>query len=373
MPYNQYRKSPIEILNYAVKGLESSDPKIRFDSTRMILENEAVLNYVGDKIRNQGAFVSAAEINLISRTLDVQTRVTIEKIQKPKRPLFFYDLFAANRLIRPTEITNTIRALKIEDWKYGDVQFISDMTDDLPTQAGRSGSITGVRVEPIGNSVRVGLFELRDALRNGEDLIAEGIAQQFESILVFANDMIATGAPLTGMFGLLNHPTLSANTFTVAPSAINPPFTEWAQKSQTEIIADLAYIKSKGFSESDQIRYPNQFLVAKAAYDVLTLTQMPNQSGQFVINAWNASQALDTTATPMTVTPTLVFNGAASDGVSDMGLAGDFSADVLEMFFAAPEVLPTQNHGLHFHVPIVSAISGVNIKRPEYLTKWEGM
>ena len=25
MPYNQYRKSPIEILNYAVKGLESND------------------------------------------------------------------------------------------------------------------------------------------------------------------------------------------------------------------------------------------------------------------------------------------------------------------------------------------------------------
>jgi hypothetical protein len=371
--FHLYSKSPLEILNYAAKATESNDVKVRVEAARMVLENEAVLNYVGDKMRNQGAFVSAAEINLISRTLDVQTRVTIEKIQKPKRPLFFYDLFRANGLIRPTEITSTIRALKIEDWSYSDVQFLSDMTDDLPTQAGKTDTIAGVRVEPIGNSVRVGLFELRDALRNGEDLIAKGIAQQFESILAFANEMIATGAPLKSMYGLLNNPTLSGNTFTVPVSAINPPFTQWAQKSQTEIIADLAFIKSKGFSESDQVRYPNQFLVAKAAYDVLTLTQMPNQSGQFVINAWNASQALDTTAEPMVVTPTLAFNGAASDGVSNMGLAGDFSADVLEMFFAAPEVLPTQNHGLHFHVPIVSAISGVNIRRPEYLTKWEGM
>ena len=368
-----YAKSPTDVLNAAAKGLYSADAKVRADSARSVLENEVVIGYAADMVRTQGAFATAAEINLISRAIDIQTRVAIEKIQKQKRPLFFYDLFAANGLIKPTEITNTIRAVKVQDWKHGDVQFISDMTDDLPTQGARTDALSGVRVEPIGNSVRVGLFELRDALRNGEDLIATGITQQFESIRAFVNAMIATGAPNKGMFGLLNNPGLTGNTFSVPASVVNAPATDWASKSQSEIIADLALIKQTGFSESDMIRYPNQFITAKDAYDILTLTQMPNQSGQFVISAWNASQALDTTATPMTVTPNVAFNGAASDGVSNIGIAGDFSSDVVEIFFAAPEVLPTQNHGLHFHVPIVSAVSGVNIKRPEFMTKWEGM
>ena len=368
-----YTQSPTDVLNAAAKGLYSADAKVRADNARAVIENEVVIGYAAEIVRTQGAFATAAEINLISRAIDIQTRVAIEKIQKQKRPLFFYDLFAANGLIKPTEITNTIRAVKVQDWKYGDVQFISDMTDDLPTQGVRTDELSGVRVEPIGKSVRVGLFELRDALRNGEDLIATGVKQAFEDIRFFVNGMIATGAPNKTMFGLLNNPNLSGNTFVVPVSAVNPPATDWASKSQSEIIADLSFIKQKGFAESEMIRYPNQFIVAKDAYDVLTLTQMPNQSGQFVINAWNASQALDTTAEAMVVTPTIAFNGAASDGVSNMGLAGDFSGDVVEIFFATPEILPTQNHGLHFHVPIVSAVSGVNIKRPEFMTKWEGI
>lgn len=384
MPRNIFHRSAVDVLNDAAKNLwamaavdtpeaRAQALKIRQDAAHDILYNEHVLGYLNSALTSRGQYATQQEINILSRAIDIQTRITLDKMQKPKRPLFFFDLFQANGLIKPTEISNTIRALKKWDWNYGDVQFISDMTDDLPTQAADSDSVTGVRVHPIGNSVRVGLIEMRDALREGEDLIQTGITKQFESIRAFANEMIATGAPLKSMFGLLNNPALSANTFTVAPSAVNPPFTEWSKKSQTEIIADLAAIKQFGFTESDQIRYPNQFIVAKDAFDVLTLTQMPNQSGQFVISAWNASQALDTTAEPMTVTPSLAFNGAASDGVSNMGLAGDFSPEVLEMFFAAPEVLPTQNHGLHFHVPIISAISGVNVRQPEYLVKWEGM
>ena len=384
MPRSIYTKSVFDILNEAEKGLNTMPTantpeavaiatRARYDAACSLLENPAVIGYAADVVRTRGQYATQQEITLLARAIDVSTRITVENMQKPKRPLFFLDLFMENGLVRPTEISTQIRALKMWDWNYSDVQFISDMTDDLPTQAARTDSVTGVTIEPIGNSVRVGLLEMRDALRNGENLIEMGITQQFESIRAFVNNIIATGAPLKGMYGLLNNPALTANTHIVAPSVVNPPFTEWAKKSPTEMIADFAAVKQFGFAESDQIRYPNTFIVAKNAYDVTTLTQMPNQSGQFVINAWNQSQALDTTATPMKLWPSLTFNGAASDGVSNMGLAGDFSQDVIEMYLAAPEVLPTQNHGLHFHIPIISALSGVNVKRPEYLVKWEGM
>ena len=370
---NHYSKSPIDTLNEAAKNLYSNDAKVRAEAAFSIVRNPVVIEYAANHLRTNAAYMAQNEINILARAIDISTRVIIQTIQKPKRPLFFYDLFLRNGLIKPTEISTTVKALRVRDFKYSDVQFISDMTDDLPTQGARIDNVGGVVVEPIGNSVRVGLFELRDALRSGEDLIATGITQQFESIRAFVNAMIATGAVNKSMFGLLNNPALSTNTYTVPPSAVNAPFTQWAKKSQSEIIADLALIKQTGFANSDMVRYPNQFIVAKDAYDVTTLTQMPNQSGQFVINAWNGSQVLDTTSEPMVVSPEIAFNGAASDGVSNMGIAGEFMLDNIEMYFAAPEVLPTQNHGLHFHVPIVSAVSGVNLKRPEFFSKWEGM
>ncbi len=373
-----FTKTPLEVMQDALKGLwadgDSKEAKqVRNDAMRSILENSHLLDFAHSRMKTLGNYATQAEINLLSRAIDVSTRFTMETITKPDRPLFFYELFLKYGLIKPTAITDGIRALKEKVQAYGDIQFISDATDDLPTQAEGTDSVKGLRVHPIGNSVRVGLIELRDAAREGRNLTSERISNQINSYFVFLDAMIANGAPNKAIFGLLNNPDLSANTFTVPPSVVNPPFSEWAEKSQSEVIADLALIKQTGFAQSNMIRYPNEFIVAQRAFDVLTLTQMPNQSGQFLIDAWAASQARNPSSAPMNISPALAFDGAASDGVSNMGIAGDFGPDALEMYFAPPEVLPTQNHGLHFHTPIISALSGVNIRRPEYLSKWEGM
>jgi hypothetical protein len=372
------QKTMSEAAHKVISLLNSANKSERDSAAMQIIEGKELLTFFHER-SHKGQF-SSSEQNAILRSIDIYQGVRIQEIQAKMRKYPMLDLATASGVIRPTAVHTQFQITKVLDkQKDGKVSYISDHTDDLPTQSGDGDDkYEALRVHATGKSVILGLLELRRAAEAGQDLISRELAKVFNDFKAHAEHVLVYGDKHKGMEGLINNKAFGAST-TFPASDVNPPKTEWKDKTPTEIISDLNLMKNQSFINSGGStygQYANMLWLADESLRQIMTTLMPDSSGRTIYQVFMDNQAsmasLAFNPTPvMNITGVAQFNGSGVGG-TNTGLTGDFNSENLAMYYAAPETLPTMYHGVHYHIPVISAISGVTVYHPDMFKLWDG-
>jgi len=165
--------------------------------------------------------------------------------------------------------------VELED--VGMAEVVADNADDLP-EADNSGKNNVREIKTIGVSVSYSTQELRTARLQGLfDLASEKARAAREANDRRLDQLIRTGAPSKGLFGVVNQPGII-----VAPAITG----SWQTAAANLIIADVSAAINALINESDGIETPDTVLFDVRSYTRLSTLPFDPTSGPMTVLAF---------------------------------------------------------------------------------------
>lgn len=262
-----------------------------------------------------------------------------------------------------TEIDPTTDTLKIRSYsQVGAAQLLKTYADDLPRSDITADEMT-VTFKGIGGSYGYGLDEVRKAARARLNLDAAKGAAARRAIEVQIDRVLAVGDAATGLVGLLNQANALIYTVPAGASAA----TEWANKTPTEITADLIGICEYIYDTTNEVESANMIIIPRLQMTQIRTTRMDPQDKTTIL-AWFKE----------------VYPGVGIDTWTRMRGAGAGGADRMIAYSMTPdhlqgavpqefEQLPPQERGLEFVIPCHARVGGVAVYYPYSMAYGDGI
>ena len=307
--------------------------------------------------------------NFIGRLLGdrcIEIRETC-MVDRPKN--FFLDLFRDRNLfydIQPGQIGSIFRT---EDYGNGDVRFIGDKVDDLPTTGIKETTSRIVKNKYFGKSVEYGRLELWEAACSGRDIVADRIRQVEIDTDHFLECLIVAGALPHGFHGFVGHPDIPV--LTVPASVSNGPATDWLSKSPEEVLVDFQLMVDTIRAGSNYMISPDTMILSDMRYSHVN-TSLLGVNGQTILSRWIDNVSNTPTGGLNNIIPFPPYDTAAI-GNLPMATVGIFERQYIEMGYMVPRQLETQTHALKWKIPFVGAASPINIKKKNRFASFDGI
>lgn len=317
------------------------------------------------KLRNSE--IDASFIGQLIGDRCIEVRYEYEQ-DRPK--LFFLDMFRNRNLfweIKPGIMASLSKSM---DYASGDVRFIGDKVDDLPTTGARDEDYRLHKVKYYGKSVEYGRLELWQASCEGRDIVNDRIRAAYLDVDEFEDRLIATGSINHGFYGFLNHPDIPVFAL---PASTGPlaPATDWPSKTPYEVIADLQLMVDTIRAASQYNISPDTVIIPDMRLSFLNTSQI-GISGQSILAAWAVASQSIATGGLQNVVPFVPYDTAAP-GNLPMATAGTFDRRFIEKGLMPIQQLETQTHAMKWKIPFIGASGPVEIKRRGRFASFTGL
>lgn len=347
------------------EAFKANDRKKQQEWARGVLQTPAALEFARTQIQNS----SSVDVDLIARVLSTRCYELREEYEEDRPQLWFLDMFRSRGLLYP--ITRGVRGYvsTTRDYAAGEIRFIGDKTDDWPTSGGHTMEPTLKEVKYYAGAVEYGILELWQSSYEGKDIVAERVRDKFVDFDEFVETLIAQGAPLHGFYGFIGHPDIPVNV--VPPSVINPPFTEWPDKTPEEVVFDFQAMRDTTRLSSNYNTMADTLILADNRYSYVNAAQI-GTNGDNILSRWLENERRSAVGGMTNIVPFVPYD-TAGPGDTPIAMAGRFTRENLEMPFMPPEQLPTEYHGSKWKIGFVGAAGSVNVKRSGRFQQFQGI
>ena len=331
------------------------------------LENAAALELIQSRITH----ASGMDVDLVARLLTTRAYQLREVYEEDRPPLWFLDWFRSAHLLYPLERGVVAMVSRIRDYQAGEVRFIGDKTDDWPTEGGRAESGKLRNIKHFGKSVEIGILELWQAAREGRDLFAERTRDAFYDIDVFIDHLLASGAPMHGIFGFLGHPDIPVSVVPASVAGPGAPGTTWPDKTPTEVLFDLNAARDQSRVDANYNDMADTAIMADNRYSFINAAEI-GINGDTILSRWMMNQASAVNGGMKRILPFVPYDTAGPGG-SPMMTVGRFVRENIEFPLLPAIQLPTEYHGAKWKIGFVGAASSIHIKRTGRFRSYTGI
>jgi hypothetical protein len=335
------------------------------DWARNTLENAAALELIQGRITH----ASGIDVDLMARILTTRCYELREVYEEDRPQLWFLDWFRQAGLLYPLDRGVVAMVTRTRDYQNGEVRFIGDKTDDWPTEGGRMESAKLRSIKHFGKAVEYGILELWQAAREGRDIIGERVRDAFYDIDVFIDHMIASGAPMHGVYGFIGHPDIPVSV--VPASVVNGPATTWPAKTPSEVLFDLSTARDASRVDANYNDMADTAIMADNRYSYINATEI-GTNGDTILSRWMKNQESAINGGMKKILPFVPYNTAAAGG-TPMMTVGRFVRENIEFPLLPAVQLPTEYHGAKWKIGFVGAASSVHIKRSGRFRSYTGI
>jgi len=368
MPRHLLNTTPNDFLNalqssYAAGSTVTDED--RSEMRRDLFTNRTLFDAAQTRMQN-----SEMDASFIGRLLGDRCIEVRYEYEEDRPNLFFLDMFRERNLfweIKPGIMASLSKSM---DYAAGDVRFIGDKVDDLPTTGANNEEFDIHKVKYYGKSVEYGRLELWQASCEGRDIVNDRIRAAYLDVDEFENDLIATGSINHGFYGFLNHPDIPV---LVLPATTGPlaPNTDWPSKTPNEVMADLQLMVDTVRSASNYNLSPDTLIIPDMRYSFINTGQI-GINGESIAAAWMRQAANLPTGGLQNFVPFLPYDTAAP-GNLPMATAGTFDRRFIEKGLMPIQQLETQTHALKWKIPFIGASGSVEIKRKGRFASFTGL
>lgn len=350
----------IQRVHTAFSGTDATEQR---DWARNTLENAAALELISGRITH----ASGIDVDLMARILTTRAYELREVYEADRPALWFLDWFRQAGLLYPLEKGVIAMVTRTRDYQNGEVRFIGDKTTDWPTEGSRMESGRLRAVKHFGKAVEYGILELWQAAREGRDIIGERVRDALYDIDVFIDYLIASGAPMHGVYGFIGHPDIPV---TAVPAGVSTG-TTWPAKTPSEVLFDLNTARDASRVDANYNDMADTAIMADSRYSYINATEI-GTNGDTILSRWMKNQESAVNGGMKRILPFVPYNTAAA-GNTPMMTVGRFVRENIEFPLLPAVQLPTEYHGAQWKIGFVGAASSVNIKRTGRFRSYTGI
>lgn len=358
--------SPTDAIARVHNAFAANDVAAQREWSRATLENAAALELLATRITHS----SGMDVDLVARLLTTRCYELREIYEEDRPHLWFLDWFRNANLLYQLERGVIAMVSRTRDYQAGEVRFIGDKTDDWPTEGGRAESAKLQNVKHFGKSVEYGILELWQSAREGRDIIGERVRDAFYDIDVFIDHLIASGAPVEGIFGFLGHPDIPVS---VVPPTATPPAlaTQWPAKTPGEVLFDLSAARDQSRLDANYNDMADTAIMSDVRYSYINAAEI-GLNGETVLSRWMKNQESAMNGGMKRIVPFVPYDTAGPGG-TPMMTVGRFVKENIEFPLLPAVQLPTEYHGSKWKIGFVGACSSINIKRTGRFRSYTGI
>lgn len=336
----------------------ATDHQAQIDWGQELLANASALELMNSRITHS----NAVDVDLLSRVLATRCYQLRDDYELDRPKFFFLDMFRNRGLIQPLDRGVVAYVNRVSDYQVGEVAFIGDKTVDWPTEGGRMTEANLSMVKHFGKAVEYGILELWQTARDGRDIVSERVRDAFYDIDAFIEYLLAHGAPLHGVFGFLNHPSIPQNAVAGAT---------WLLKTPEQVITDLQIMRDSTRIASNYNEIADTAIISDSRYSFIGSAQI-GTNGDSILARWLANQTASVNGGLSQIVPFVPYDtaGAASTPIATVG---NFTRQNVEFPLLPAIQLPTEYHGAQWKIGFVGAASSVNVKRKGRIQTWTGI
>ena len=249
------------------------------------------------------------------------------------------------------------------DWMDGDAS-------DMPfAEIARTKYETTVESAKIG--YRFSLEEVNEAmLIPGMNLTADKAAAAKRAAEELVERVVISGDSRKGFLGLVNQPAVPQ--IAVSNGAASSPL--WANKTPSEILADVNNAIVGAWSATQQVELHDTVLLPVAQYGLIASTPRSVNSDTTIITYLQANNIYtSTTGKPLTIRTLRQLSGAGAGGTNRM-ITYRRDPQVLKFHMPMPhQFFPPQQRMLEFVIPGMMRLGGLDVRLPKGVSYNDGI
>lgn len=236
----------------------------------------------------------------------------------------------------------------------GVAKIVSNYATDLPRVDLKGKEFVG-NVRSLADSYGYSIQDVRSAKMSGLPLEQRKANAAKRAILQLEDDIAVNGDTTHNLGGFLTNPNVTDNP---APNNAGATSTLWANKTATEVLADLITLSETPVDVSLGVEEPDTILIPLAQYNQIANQQMPN------INMTVMKFFLENSPYIKEIQPWNKLKGGGSGG-TDVAVCYKKDPDKLTLEIPQDfEQFPVQEKGLEYEVPCHSRCGGVIMYYP---------
>lgn len=248
--------------------------------------------------------------------------------------------------------------------QVGMAQLLASYADDLP-RSDVFAEETSIQVKPIGAAYGYDLIEIRQSQAAGVDLENKKAAAARRSVEILIDRILAVGDSATGLKGLLNQ----SNTLTFTVPNGGGGVATWANKTASEIIADMVNICEYVATQTNEVEAVDTLLLPRTQFTQISTTRANDNAGSdlTILEYFRRNYPGVTVASWLRL-------AAAGANSTDRMVAYHRDPDYLQAIIPQEfEQMPAQEKGLNFEVPCHARIGGVIAYYPMSIAYGDGL
>lgn len=247
--------------------------------------------------------------------------------------------------------------------QVGMAKLLASYADDLP-RSDVYVTETSTKIKPIGASYGYNINEIRQAMRAGVALDQKKSNAARRSVENLIDRILAFGDTATGLVGMINQP--NALSYTI-PNGLSG-FSQWAAKTQLEILSDMVNITAFIPTSTGNNEEPNTILLPRAQYTQISTTPYANSASDLtILEYFKRNQP----GVSVGMWPLLAGQGV---GGTDRMIAYNRDPEKFEGIIPQEfEQFPPQQEGLSFEVACHARIGGVVFYYPLSMAVGDGI
>ena len=321
-----------------------------------------------------------SQSSILAKVIELKSRVMLEDTTEARSDLIYLNKSREWGNVIPVSLGDIILPWS-RDYKRGEVTIGADHSNSTPTQGFEERNYDDmVTIKPITAAIEIGYFELRNAARDGIDMIANEIRERQYDMDLFVERKFFDGLPqfaLPGYFTTLNAPKIL-----VEESTVNAGKTRWTDKTPTEILADLKRMREQSKLMSKTGLYPSVIQVSTAEFTYLSTVRMGDGNAPTVLEQWtkemlllaNPSLSFPQVATEIMPLPFLDGKGIAdADGATGVAVTTRFGAGTYAVRYGNKQRTELQQDGWTYKMGLWAPFGGVSAKKDSGAIWFEGI
>lgn len=291
-------------------------------------------------------------VDRLDATETAQFARALERIKARTFDVKYADLKARKFIPVSSECSNADTAFTYRQWDWrGMAKIVANYATDFPSVTAMAKEFTA-KIVSVGDSYSYSVQDVRAAMQSGNELPTRLQTAAYRAINNTIDEIAAKGIPDQGVPGFLNHPNVPLLTL---------PTGNWAGATDTQILADLAYMATQITVNTDGVHTPDTVLFDSQSWG--RVSQMVTGSGTFADTV--LSVFLRTNPYVKNADLWIKLDTADAAGTGPRVVMYRRDPEILELEIPQePEEFPPQAAGMAFVINCHARVGGLRMSYP---------